>query len=151
MHLAARFLHVGAAIVWVGYLVVLAWVILPAARASDAHAPNLGPLLERLSPARWLGPAVFLLGAWLVTASGHSWSQITQGAFGHGVLGGIVVAIAMMGLEHGLVFPRMRSAHEGPPDEREDALATATKAAVASALLGLLAALFMVYAGLGGL
>lgn len=150
MHLVARFLHVGSAMLWVGSLAVLAWVVLPAGRGERGHAPNLGPVLSKLRPLRWLGPATFLFGAWLVTASGHSWSGLVEPGWGHAILGGIVLAVVMMGLEHSLVYPKMREAHRGPEAERDAKLGSAQTAASASAVLGLIAAFLMVLALLGG-
>lgn len=150
MHLGARFLHVAAAMLWVGYLGTLAGVLFPASRGNDGHAPNLGPLLERLTPLRWLGPLTFLLGFWLVTASGHTMAMLLEPGWGHAIMGGIVIALVMMGLEHGLAIPRARQAHEGPPGERAQNLRTAQMAAGGAAVLGLIAAFLMVLALLGG-
>lgn len=150
MHLAARSLHVGAAMLWVGYLGVLAWVLLPAARGEGGHPPNLGPILKRVRPFRWLGPATFLFGFWLVTATGRSMSALVEPGWGHAILGGIALAVVMMGLEHGLVLPRMRKAHRGPTEERTEHVGTAQTAASAATVLGLAAAVLMVLALLGG-
>ncbi len=150
MHLVVRSLHVVAAMLWVGYLATLAGAVLPAARGREGHAPNLGPILQRLTPYRWLGPATFLLGFWLVIASGNPMARLLEPGWGHALLGGIAIAVAMMGLEHGVVLPRMRSAHEGPPGERIEHLGRAQLAAGASAGLGLVAAFLMVLALLGG-
>lgn len=150
MHLAARFLHVGSAMLWIGYLAVLAWVLLPASRGQGEHAPNLGPILRRLRPMRWLGPFVFLVGFWLITASGHGMGELLDPGWGHAISGGIGLAVVMMGLEHGLVAPRLEDAHRGPVDERDEHLGVAQKAASAAALLGLVAAFVMVLALLGG-
>lgn len=149
MHLLARFTHVGAAMLWVGYLGLLAWAVIPAARGRE-HGANVGPIVDRLRPFKALGPIVFLAGFWLITASGHSMAELVQPGWGHAVLGGIVVATVMMGLEHSLVFPRLREAHQGPGDERDENLATAGKAAGTSAVLGVVAAFLMVLALLGG-
>lgn len=149
--LAARFVHVGAAMLWVGYLAVLALVLLPASRGEGEHAPNLGPILQRLSPMKWLGPVVFVAGLWLVTASGHGFDQLLEPGWGHAVLGGLGISVVMMGLEHGIVLPRLRDAHQGPVGERDANLATAQRAALAATVLGLLAAFVMVIAFQGGL
>lgn len=150
MHLVARFLHVGSAILWVGYLAFVAWVLLPASTDKGGHAPNLGPILQRLRGMRWLGPFVFLAGLWLVTASGHGFADLMEPGWGHAISGGIVLAVAMIGLEHSLVLPRVEAAHQGPAEERDEELSTAQTAASVAAALGLVAAFLMVLALLGG-
>lgn len=149
-HLISRFLHIAAAILWVGNLGALAGVILPAARTKGEHAPNLGPILTRLRYTLWLGPLTVLLGAWLITASGHSWSELTSPPWGHAILGGIGIAVVMMGLEGGLVVRSMRKAHTAPAEERDEHLDLAWTGAVAATFLGLVAAFLMVAAPLGG-
>lgn len=68
-HLIARFLHVTLAMLWVGNLGHLSMVLLPAARGRD-HAPNLGPIVQRLRTTLYLGPATFLAGALTATILG---------------------------------------------------------------------------------
>jgi uncharacterized membrane protein len=150
-HLTARFLHVGAALLWIGYLAFLAWAVIPAARHGGAHGANVGPIVERIRPFTFLGPLVLAFGLWLVTASGHAYGELLQPGWGHAITGGIVLSIAMMGLEHGLVVPRLRDAHTGPTEERDDHLAKASTGAQVAAVLGLLATFLMVLALLGGL
>lgn len=150
MHLVARFLHVGAGMLWIGYLAFLAWGLIPAARGEGAHGANIGPVLERIRWFTMLGPLTFLLGFWLITASGHSFGQLIEPGWGHAILGGIVIAIVAMGLEHGLVVPRLREAHRGPSEERGAHLDRAALGAGSAAVLGLVAAFLMVLALLGG-
>ncbi len=150
-HLVARFLHVAVAMLWVGNLGALAGVILPAARTKGEHAPNLGPIVDRLRYTLWLGPLTVLLGAWLVTASGHGWAELGARGWGDTILGGIVIAVIMMGLEGGLVVRSMRKAHQAPAGDRDAHLSKAWKGAVAAAVIGLVAAFLMVSTTLGGL
>lgn len=150
MHLALRFLHVSAAMLWVGYLGLMAWVVIPAARKGGSHGPNVGPIVDRLRPFTLLGPLVFLLGFGLVTATGRPMADLIQPGWGHAVLGGIAISLAMMGLEHGLVVPRLRKAHQAAGEDRLGHLSTAGTAAGAAAVLGLMAAFLMVLALLGG-
>lgn len=150
-HLISRFLHVAVAMLWVGNLGALAGVILPAARSKGEHAPNLGPIVDRLRYTLWLGPLTLLLGAWLVTAAGHSWSELASAGWGHAVLGGLVIAVVMMGLEGGLVVRSMRQAHQAPAGERDEHLGKAWTGALVAAVLGIVAAFLMVAAPLGGL
>lgn len=151
MHLIARFLHVGAAMLWVGYLATLGLVILPAARgARGGHAPNLGPILDRMRIGMFFGPATLLFGAWLVTASGHTWGQLLEPGWGHAIIGGIVVSVIMLALEGALIMPGIRKAHAGPIEEREAHLASVQLTALWAAGLGLLAAFLMINARFGG-
>lgn len=150
MHLTARFLHVGAALLWVGYLAFLAWAVIPAARAEGGHAPNVGPIVERLRPFTFLGPLVLAFGLWLVTASGHSYSQLLEPGWGHAITGGLVLSVVMMGLEHSLVVPKLREAHRAPADERRELLDRAGLGAAVAAVLGLIVGFLMVLALLGG-
>lgn len=150
MHLGARFFHVGAAMLWVGYLAFLSMVLFPAARNKQAqHAPNLGPLVQRLAPLKWLGPIVLLTGFWLITATGRPISALITPGWGHAITTGIVLAIAMMGLEHALIYPRFRDAHQGPQNERENHLQRAHQSAIIATLLGLAATALMILALLG--
>jgi uncharacterized membrane protein len=149
VHLTARFLHVGAALLWIGYLAFLAWAVIPAAR-HGAHGANVGPIVERIRPFTLLGPLVLAFGLWLVTASGHSYGQLIEPGWGHAILGGLVVSLAMMGLEHGLVVPRLREAHTGPAEDRGDHLDKAAIGAKTATVLGLVVAFLMVLALLGG-
>lgn len=151
MHLTARALHVGGAMLWIGYLAFLAWAVIPAARRKGGHEPNLGPIVERLRPFTFLGPVVLALGFWLVTASGHAMSDLLQPGWGHAILGGVVVSLVMMGLEHALVVPGLRKAHRGPAEQRGSNLDRAAIAAGVAAVLGLVVAFLMVLALLGGL
>lgn len=150
MHLAARFLHVGTAMLWIGYLAFLAWVLIPAARDEGGHGPNVGPIVARLRPFTFLGPLVLAFGFWLVTASGHAFDRLLEPGWGHAITGGIVVSIVMMGLEHAVVVPKLREAHRGPADQRGPNLDRAALAAGAAAVLGLAVAFLMVLALLGG-
>lgn len=150
MHLAARFLHVAAALIWVGYLAFLAMVLIPAARNQQTqHAPNLGPLLQRIAPLKWLGPIVLVTGFWLITAAGYPVSALTTPGWGHAITTGIVLALAMMGIEHSLVLPRFQDAHQGPQDEREANLKRAHQGATTATILGLIAVAMMVLALIG--
>lgn len=146
-HLVARFLHVSAATLWVGYLALLAVVLVPAARDADEAA---APSPERLRPFTVLGPLTLAFGLWLVTASGHGFGDLLEPGWGHAVSGGIAIAVAMMGLEHAVGLPALREARERGPAERGEALRRAGRAAGAAAGLGLLAAFLMVLALLGG-
>ncbi|MDX1612135.1 MAG: hypothetical protein R3185_07180 [Candidatus Thermoplasmatota archaeon] len=149
MHLTARFLHVTAVTLWIGYLATLAMVVLPAARGGQ-HASNLGPVLQRLGPMRAMGVLVFLFGAWLVTASGHSWSQLGQAGWGHAVSGSIALWAIITGLEHGMVLPSLKKGHQAVGEERATLLRRGQQAALVATLLGIAAVLLMTAALLGG-
>jgi uncharacterized membrane protein len=151
LSLTVRYVHVAAAMLWVGYLAVLALVLVPAARGDDEHTPNLGPLIQRLGPMRSLGPLVLLAGVGMVLVDGRPLDALWTTGWGHAVLGGLGIAVAMMGLEHGLALPRLEDAHKARGEARDEELATAQRAAGAAAVLGLVAALLMVLALQGGL
>lgn len=150
MHLVVRFLHVGAAMLWIGYLAFLARGVIPAAR-DGSHGANVGPIVNRMRAFSWLGPLVLVLGFWLVTASGHGMADLLEPGWGHAILGGIGLAVGMMGLEHAVVVPRLREAHGGPAHDRRENLDRAALAASVAALLGLVAAFLMIFATFGAL
>lgn len=135
---------------WIGYLAVLAFVVSPSAKARGEHAPNLGPLLKGIKPFRWLGPLVLATGLLLIPATGRSFAALVEPGWGHAILGGLVLALVMMGIEHGFALPRLRKAHQGPSEDREDHLTAAFRGSLAALSLGLLATFLMVLALLGG-
>jgi putative copper export protein len=148
-HLVARFVHVGSAMLWVGYLGALAWVAVPAIREAGEQA-RVAALLDKLAWTRALGPVVFLAGFWLVTASGRSFGQLVEPGWGHAILGGIALATAMIGLEHGRVFPKLREAGQAQAGQVDAPLEAAGRAAGIACALGLVTAFLMVVALLGG-
>ncbi len=124
------FVHILAALVWVGGMWFLALVLVPALRreSPDRRAALLEAVGRRFRTVGWVAIAVLLItGVWNVANRGFGWDVFTtSGRFGHilaGKLALVVVILALSALHDFRIGPAStRARREGGDPRRAEAL-----------------------------
>jgi copper resistance protein D len=157
-YLASVWLHIMAAVIWVGGTLFLVLVLIPAIRQPEFTA--MGARMIRWTARRfrwvgWLSFVVFILtGAGNLAFRGVTWNDLTSGIFWRGSFGSVLMLklaafaliLALSSVHDFSIGPRANAAWESDP--KSTLSARLRRQAVRMARLNLLLALVAIFLGI---